>query len=243
MMNEIYIIYVLLIAPLTDAHRTKYRVMQTIRNTKNKYPYVIALLSDDYRIGTGTLLTRRWVLSCAHCVEDITHIQYGNMLIPAELSNTKSKVIKKVKYPGYQIGELSHEIGLCRVTPVPLQRFGKLSTILYSSLVGHPVTYAGYGSILLSNVKGGQLPLQVHEAIVIPCERSCLQGTYLCVSVDNIDIKYQDLTEAYTGGPVFSYGEIVGIVSYGIIDLPPGRITAVLPYLKWINDVVSGRIK
>ncbi|CAB3251800.1 unnamed protein product [Arctia plantaginis] len=165
------------------------------------------------------------------------------MSIPAESSKTKRKVIKKVKYPGYQIGELSQEIGLCRVTSVPIKVFGKLSTIEYKSLVGHQVIYAGYGTNLFSDGNGGQQPLQVSEAIVTPCGQNYSQGPYLCLSVDFLNIKYQDLTEAYTGGPVFSYGYLVGVISYGIIDLPPGRVTAILPYKKWISDVVSGRIK
>lgn len=245
-MNQITLILITLTtnSPLSlHANRTNLRIKHGVADTEGKYPYVVALILDGiFRAGTGTMLSPEWVLTAGHCLdEEITHIQYGNMTVMSMFSQSISEIIGKIKHPGFQRLSLLNDIGLCRVLPVELKKFGVLSALDYNSLMGKTVEYAGYGITHYPDRESDffNRTLQVGEGIVVAGKGYTEQsaGPTICVA-PKCSNKLADAASGDSGGPLFHDGKLVGIVSWGDDILPIGRYAAISPYLTWIHDVI-----
>ncbi|CAB3256160.1 unnamed protein product [Arctia plantaginis] len=224
------------------------RVYQGLDDITSKYPYVVSI--QPLRSCTGSLLTANWVLTAAHCcIETAKLIQYGNMSTPLSLSDSTSKVLKRIRHPRYISGKFAPlDIGLMFVSPVAMNKYASISAVDYLTLTGVPVEYAGYGLTFLPKKKTKHVvqkilnslrsPLQIGEVVISPC--TCWFKGFICAS-PKCSIT-QLTTPGDSGGPLFMEHKIVGLVTGALDDnfeCTDRFFTPISTHLSWINSVIN----
>jgi hypothetical protein len=93
---------------------------------------------------TGTLISRRTVLTAGHCYGGASKVHFGNK----QGQTTTVAVAQKVRHPGYDGNTLAHDLALLKlaadapVQPAPLLRETMTNT---SEFLGPPFTFVGFG--------------------------------------------------------------------------------------------------
>lgn len=247
-MHRLYIFYMLITAGTTLAWKNSLRTSAGIDANTEKYPYIVALKTQYpglHNIATGTLLTPQWVLSAAHCLKKvITHVQYGDMSIPLNRTDSKSEVLQMIQHPRYN-GLMSNDIGLLSVTPISMVKYAKLSGLEYQTLSGLSGEYAGFGMIYFPSRKtyrkkqyiqlDEHQPLVVGKAILRTC-REPFSSNLICLSSKCTEKEIK--LPGNSGGPLIVDNRIVGIALAAEDKLHIQAFTPTSSYLTWMLSII-----
>ncbi|CAG9788982.1 unnamed protein product [Diatraea saccharalis] len=238
----------------TKIYNYPLRVLHGKSDTDNEYPFVVSLqTASRRRYCTGSLIAERWVLSAAHCFNDQPKlVRFGNMTVPAKEA-TYRPILRMFPHPNYSELEnylMINDIGLVLISAIKDVKMVKLSAVDYTTLIGSPVKYAGFGmtyifSVLEDNSQAERLdqtkPLQIGEGVVIRCEtvESLKIPTPAVCVAPQCSNKYADSNYGDSGGPLFYKNKIVAVVCSDTSVRAIGQYTPVSPYIQWINIVIG----
>jgi secreted trypsin-like serine protease len=228
-------------------------------------PWQVALVSassvSDYdgHFCGGSIINSYWILSAAHCLEDVAAgdivVAAGSSTLGSELSGRT--VDRIVRHPGYNSSSFRNDIALLRLAS-PLTFSETISAIRIAERkprVNTEATITGWGSTWMSSGGGPplnyygtpQFPEDLHGAMLrvlsdSTCGRSFSnyhKPTMLCSGSPGYFI---DSCQGDSGGPlVTGSGEnsvLAGITSFGrgCAWTTPGVYTNVAGYTQWIRS-------
>lgn len=175
-------------------------------------PAIGALFVDELPYCTGTLITRRKVLTAAHCLVGVAASRMEFRLGPNAFSPSHTSAVKTVRpHHDYDPESLANDIGYVTlrgnapVTPLPLVRID-------DDWVGAELRFVGYGVTSAKRQRGGGRKRTVWMPIVA-VENTAFQ----------FDGSGQSTCFGDSGGPALFYDDagsaaIAGVTSWGEAD-------------------------
>nr|XP_037846998.1 trypsin-2 [Chlorocebus sabaeus] len=213
---------------------------------ENSVPYQVSL-NSGYHFCGGSLISKQWVVSAAHCYKTRIQVRLGEHNIEV-LEGTEQFInaAKIIRHPNYNSRTLDNDILLIKLSS-PAVINARVSTISLPTAppaAGAEALISGWGNTLSS---GADYPdeLQCLEAPVLSqaaCEASYpgrITSNMFCVGFLEGG---KDSCQGDSGGPVVSNGQLQGIVSWGYGCAQknrPGVYTKVYNYVDWIKDTIA----
>ncbi|CAH4039037.1 unnamed protein product [Pieris brassicae] len=229
-----------------------------------EFPYVAIYGSFDKSWNfdlscSCSVVSPTWSLTAAHCI-DITlkskgYVAFGDF-IPGQKFNV-SKVLKMYPHPSYR-GDVSecgnYDIGLLRTKTIKIRQYGLLSAVDHTTMIGHEVIVAGFGSTnasdIYTTIVTANKTLKVFKGMI----NSCLKVDYhlcprICVTptCDRVSL----ICGGDSGGPVIHASGIVGVHACHNIQcddvhkhsLAQGSSVhqAVSPEIDWLSATINGK--
>ncbi|XP_071390775.1 trypsin-3-like [Centroberyx affinis] len=216
---------------------------------KHSVPYQVLLDTEEYLCG-GTLLSREWVLSAAHCdTKPFLKVYLGRHNI-GETENTGQLIMptKVIRHPDYNSDTLDNDIMLIKLRkPATLNCYVRPATLpTKCARDGTMCHISGWGSLLPSK-KGLLFPdkLQCLDAPLLSYN-TCSNAYPSEITKNMICAGFleggKDSCEGDSGGPMVCGGEIQGVVSWGhgcAQRNKPGVYTKVCNYISWIKNIMK----
>ncbi|XP_014213400.1 chymotrypsin-2 [Copidosoma floridanum] len=217
------------------------------------FPHQVSLrrLNGRHFCG-GSIINDQWIVTAAHCLQkmgdrDITVITGTNRLSEGGVAYRSEKVIPHQKFS--MMFFVRNDIGLIKVNrtiefdevtkPIPLP-----TTNIKEN--NYPAVVSGWGL-----VKGGgtsaDLPdeLQYLNTFLLSrwaCSKKTLFPMFSSSKICAFTKQNQGVCNGDSGGPLMADGNLVGVVSYGIMGCAlglPDFYTRVYSYLDWIEKTTS----
>ncbi|XP_067134707.1 trypsin-3-like isoform X1 [Centruroides vittatus] len=209
----------------------------------------------------GSIISRRWVVSAAHCFDNFPvpwayFVKVGSRNLNSE-NSVRINVMEIHIHPKYVNAEISsNDIALLKLQKNIVcnnsTKFIRLNTHRID-LNGKMAEVAGWGELMQDSNKYPHM-LRVASLPIIPnpkCEESYRSnGLYVTIHDSQLCAGYKeggkDSCQGDSGGPLYIEEDrigaiLVGIVSYGYgcaIANFPGVYTRVSSYISWIDNTV-----
>jgi len=171
-----------------------------------QFPFVVAITLNSLWPAdcTGSLIERRWVVTAAHCVEDVDDfsetIVYPGAVDLLATEPTEGYYVDKVYYhPGYNSNTYKHDIALLKLKEeVELSEFVSLIEISEEDPdYGNTVLVMGFGDTG-PNPSENNYDLRFQEQEVIECEDEV--SGFIC----SVGGSGEDTCPGDSGGPIIS---------------------------------------
>lgn len=239
-----------------------------------EWPWQVALVNgnatDLYngQFCGGSIITREWALTAAHCVEnsapsDLDVVAGLHDLATPDPQYRRSDVAEIIIHPGWNTDTNDNDLALLRLTtPIDARAAGGggVLPIQYSAivpdnigaLVGELSTITGWGNTLPNPPGGTNYPQRLREVEVPVISNTDCAGAYanltdnmICAAVPEGG---KDSCQGDSGGPMVFFNDDagewqqIGIVSFGrgCADASyPGVYTRVSRYVGWIDSYVN----
>lgn len=242
---------------------TSPRIIGGVAVPQGTYPWATALLtanqSDPFQAQFcgGSLIESRWVLTAAHCVNQLSSANQIQVAVGIENLNQvttsdRAAVAAIYVHPNYDDLTNDNDIALLELTsPVSNTTVPLADTTLMQSIVtGDPLTIIGWGNM---SATGNNYPNLLQEAEVFLFDFATCNTAYTGDLTNNMicagipDTGGKDTCQGDSGGPmVYDDGtgtwHQMGITSFGedcaTPDFP-GVYTRVANYIDWINEIES----
>ncbi|XP_069355546.1 kallikrein-2-like [Maniola hyperantus] len=272
------LLFVLLIIYFTQQCQTLLRIYGGRDAVRGEFPYVVRIEEHTtlffngkiertiWRRCTGAALTPSWILSAAHCVDEVDFNNKNKQLaarynsyFPKYQGETRTIFEAKI-YPTYtsyyanleRITEhtLRNDLCLLRSEGIVVDHYGKLSIVDYRSLIGHEAYTLGFGG---TNASEYSKPLQVLKGMLYDCSKEDIG------SIDTLCLMPQcgiqtTICGGDSGGPVVHSSGIVGVNSRSAgncneystsLNVTTGTNAAVLATVSgkfdWISNIVVNK--
>ncbi|CAL8093660.1 unnamed protein product [Orchesella dallaii] len=87
---------------------------------RGEFPYAVALLKNNAQYCSGSIVASRWILTAAHCVNDITDltvlsVNIGEHDLSSPVDHVSRGVDKIIYHSGFTMRHLRHDIALLRL--------------------------------------------------------------------------------------------------------------------------------
>ncbi|KAJ0171048.1 hypothetical protein K1T71_013247 [Dendrolimus kikuchii] len=257
--------YEITTVPLTEV-QSNTRIIGGTATTIEKYPYTVQVLYYSQLSCGGSLLTRKHVMSAAHCFvssEDNSLISPTRYSIRAGSSVLNSggsvhQVSVIVVHERYNNPPRDNDVAvLLLTTEVTLGANIGLATIPAqgnSFPDNSSVTIVGWGSTnaVVSTISHVLNEVEVRKVNFDTCfdrynQLQSLTGYFFLVTrsmmcAGLLDVGGKDACQGDSGGPVIYQGVVVGITSWGYgcaEPVYPGVNARVASYTNWINSTVT----
>jgi len=229
------------------------KIVGGVATIKDRYPYQVALFTDETQFCGGSLIASEWVLTAAHCAGYVTNIHIGRYDLGDDsevYENIETEF--EIPHPKFDLQTLDYDFMLVKLkTPSSYQ-----PVLLYNGNEDFPdgldFTVMGWGRTG-SNRLPSDILLEV-EVDYFPsssCKRRYRRlGTNISERMMCASRSGKDACQGDSGGPIIYKGVDafedvqVGVVSWGIgcaRRLLPGVYSRVSEALEFIDQYVSDR--
>lgn len=219
-----------------------------------EFPFMVQVRPDG-DLCAGSLISGRWIITAAHCMEDISTASEISVRAGSNFLSGGGEVIKALRFinhPDFDALTFNNDIALIELlSAVTADNTGSINWLSgnESTLLpeGAPVVVTGWGSTSFGGSTSEDL-LKVSVTARYPnsCRDSSLYtdneitDNMLCAGVPEGG---QDACQGDSGGPLIVYDNgqawLAGIVSWGqgcgLADYP-GVYTRVAKYDRWIRE-------
>ncbi|XP_078526933.1 serine protease 57 [Lissotriton helveticus] len=215
-------------------------------------PYMASILLNGQNQCGGALIRRRWVMTAAHCFDDVppdmvSVVLGAHSFTTQESSRQTFKVQASISHPYYDPMSGVNDLQLLKLDRrASMNRFvGNISLPRRDADVtpGTMCSVAGWGDI--SDFESPPLGLMETAVSVMPLKacneswRGALPGTVLCAT--SLDGATRGFCSGDSGGPLICGEKAVGVVSFSGLRCGnprfPDVYTSVSKYMTWIREV------
>ncbi|XP_046748443.1 trypsin-1-like [Diprion similis] len=224
------------------------RIVGGTSTTISSHPYLVSIIYNNEHVCGGSLISSRWILTAAHCIDGLTtsllkvrvgstHRSSGGTLITSISSIIIHEYYDEDSYD-YDVGLIQLTSTLALTTTVATV---SLPSSSYTIDIGTQCTVAGWGKTSYGGTLSETL---LYLTVPIVSQTSC-SATYIyrnTVTDQMICAGYttgtMDTCQGDSGGPLVYNGIQVGIVSWGAECATvgyPGVYTRVSAIREWIT--------
>ncbi|XP_044290740.1 trypsin-like isoform X2 [Varanus komodoensis] len=247
----------LLLSVATVAAQEDSRIVGGFTCQKDFQPWQAAIYDMNRFYCSGSLLTRNWVVTAAHCkMAGATYVRLGEFnMMRAENTEQQKRAVQLVVHPDYDPVSKDNDIMLIKLSSF-VDITDSVQPIKLASqcvLPGTRCLVTGWGTTTSSKPQNitaastATIPEELQCAYIdvisqAECERTypdAITKNMLCAGVKAGGV---DSCQGDSGGPLICNEELQGIVSWGpeVCGQPgkPGIYTRVCNYVGWIQGII-----
>jgi len=237
---------------------------------QSDYPWMVSLKyqSNKQHFCAGTLISKQWVLTAAHCVVDLTANKIiatvGEYNLSSNPSSPSTTINKIIMHPGFDEKTFNNDIALLKLsetlTQETVSRLSSIETAQSISVDNIIATAIGWGSTAAyaSSSDDQDIPVSypsILRQVTLPllssqsCKDVMPNTTDNMICAGDVINGGSDSCQGDSGGPLLvesataAIQQQIGIVSFGQGCAQPqtaGVYTKVSHYQDWIEASISG---
>jgi V8-like Glu-specific endopeptidase len=231
-----------------------------------RYPWQLSLATGffgffyQHRCG-ATLISRRWVLTAAHCMQNMnlasTYVMAGFLAVNNRDTAQIKKIERYITHPRFDSTLYEQDIALLKLaSPMDFSSLVLPACLPVpgASYTDKTATLTGWGR----EWDNGPLSNQLHEiTLPVVSNSKCMdwysnsgsrqyipEDTFLCAGFEEGE---RDACSGDSGGPLVSFrddqrAEVIGVVSWGLgcgAKGRPGVYTRVTKFIDWIYQTIA----
>ncbi|KAL0859631.1 hypothetical protein ABMA27_010757 [Loxostege sticticalis] len=249
---------------MADLNLVDSRIIGGSNTVIENYPFLVQLERDGTQSCGGALLTRRHVLTAAHCFFDNNGNRVAASRLRVRVGTTRRgrdgstrRVSTYVIHSGYNNRTMDSDIAIIvMASSVTLgSRVGRVRIPLQGQTVPStaPLVYVGWGSIVETNSVPSSVLQMVQVQKVnftvcaenyrnVPAPNGPIYLTSNMICAGRLGVGGADACQGDSGGPLLQGNTAVGVVSFGLgcgRAQYPGINVRVSAFSNWINATVT----